>query len=149
MKDLIKHIMESGSEVSNLSMLTYAVDTSDLDTEVFTSTFTVVAEDGTEIEYEIELTRKNDDSTVSGVYVNDIELEPLSGHELYDDGTYYVQVVEGTAKIKIVANNNLATVTFDGSSALGTLEKVVTSMRLHRHSTPSRNAWYRKHCRKL
>ncbi len=134
----IKHIMEDTTEVSGTSVLTYLVDTSDLDTDVFTSTFTVIAEDGTEKEYEIELTRKNDDYTIQGVFANDIELEPLSDDDTYPNGSYYVQVVENTAKIKVVANYALSTVSIGNgqdldssddpvfTSALEELEKVIT-----------------------
>ena len=134
----VKHVMEDSTEVSGVAILTYEVDTSDLDTDVFTSIFKVIAEDGTEKEYEIELTRKNDDYTIQGVYANDIELEPLSEDETYPNGSYYVQVVENTAKIKVVANSVLSTVSIGNgqdidsdedavfTSALGELEKVIT-----------------------
>ena len=123
----IKHIMEDTSEVSGVQSLTYTVDTSDLTSQVFTSTFTVIAEDGTECEYEIELTRKNDDNTVSEVYVNDIYLRPNEDHIVYANGTYgIVQVVGNTARIKVIATNEFTTVEFDGASELKELEKVVT-----------------------
>nr|MCR5146515.1 M23 family metallopeptidase [Clostridia bacterium] len=124
----VKHVMESGTEVSNLAVLTYKVDTSDMDTQVFTSTFKVVAEDGTEIEYEIQLTRKNDDNSVQGVFANDNELTPVLDNEVYPDGVYYVQVVENTARIKVVANNSLSTVSIaDGLDYESTLTPVYTS----------------------
>ena len=122
----VKHIMEDDTEVSGIEELSYIVDTSDLIQEVFTSTFTVIAEDGTISEYTVELIRKDDDKSISNVYVNEEEVEVNSGHETYTDGTYGpVPIVGNVAKVKVVANSEFAIVEFNGKSANNELEQTI------------------------
>ncbi len=121
----VKHMMEDGSEVSDVEKLSFKVNTSDLDTETFTTTFTIIAEDEEEHEYTIELIRKSDDNTIGGVFVNETKLEPLKDNETYDDNTYYIAVTGDTASVRVVANNAFATVEFNSKSALNSLEQTI------------------------
>ncbi len=124
---LIKHVMEDTSEVSALDELSYTVDTSDLTQNVITSTFTVIAEDGTLKDYTIEMIRKDDNNSISKVYVDDEEVGANSGHETYTDVTYGpVPIVGNTAKVKVIADSELSRVEFNGNSANGQLEQTVT-----------------------
>lgn len=122
----VEHEMEDGTIVSNKHTLSFKLDTSDLDMQEFDTIFKVIAEDGTEKEYIVHCIRKSDDNTIHDVFVNDIELEPNSGKPGYDDGTYYIAVTGDTAKVKVNANNEFATVSFNGKSGIQTLEQVIT-----------------------
>ena len=122
----VTHTMEDETEVTGLETINFTVDTHDLDEQTFTTKFTVIAEDKTEKEYTIELIRKSDDDTIKNVFVNDNEVKPNIDHPLYDDDTYYVAVTGNTAKVKVVANHEFATVEFNKNKGLGSLEQIIT-----------------------
>ena len=122
----ITHIMEDGTELSDKAKLKFKLDTSDLDQRSFTTTFEVTAEDGeTAKEYEIEIKRKSVDASIREVYVDDIVRVPNSGNPNYADGTYYATTTGNTAKVKIITNDEFATVSFNGKSGKQVLEQVV------------------------
>ncbi|MBQ8043223.1 MAG: M23 family metallopeptidase [Clostridia bacterium] len=122
----VSHTMEDSTEVLNLEKLNFVLQTNDLTQTTYTTTFKVTAEDGTEKQYILECIRKSDDNTISGVFVNDTELQPNSGHLQYADGTYYIAVVKNTAKVKVSANSEFAIVTFNGKSGTQILEQTIT-----------------------
>ena len=121
----VKHTVDEENELSEVGELEFTVDTSDLDSLTFETTFKVVAEDGTEKEYTIEIVRKDDDTSIKQVFVNDEELTPNSGHEIYADGTYYTRASGDTAEVKVETNSEKTTVEFNGESALGSLTQTV------------------------
>ena len=69
--------------------------------------------------------RKSEDNSAGGVYINDIQIQQNLGNPKYADGTYYKAITQNEAKIKVVANNELATVSFGGESKVAELEKIV------------------------
>ncbi len=121
----VKHMMEDDSEVSGKETISFTVDTSNLQENTFTTTFTIIAEDEEEHEYTIELIRKSDDNTIKEVFVNDTELEPLEDNETYEDGTYYIAVIGDTAIVRVLANNEFATVEFNGNKGINELEQTI------------------------
>lgn len=122
----VSHENEDGSIVSDIGKLQFKVNTEDLDTENFIATFKVISEDGKEAEYEVLLTRKSDDNTIYQVFVNNLELTPLTKHPEYANGTYYTTTYGNTAKVKVVTNNEFAKVEFNGKSGINVLEDTVS-----------------------
>ena len=121
----VSHTAEDGTETKSKEKLSFTIDSSNLDQETYEETFKIIAEDGTEKEYNIEIRRKSDDNTIKAVYVNDIERQPNEGNENYKDGTYYAAVEGETAKIKIETNNEFATIEYKGKIGVGTLEQTI------------------------
>lgn len=121
----VSHEEPDGSLKSALSKLDFSIDTSDLTQNSFKTTFKVIAEDGTEKQYELECIRNSDDSTIKQVQVQDEVVMPNVGHKLYADGTYYKIVEEENAKIRIETNSPFAKIAFDGKEAKGVLEHEV------------------------
>ena len=113
-------------EIKDKEKITFKYDTSDLDANEFTVPFKVIAEDGTEENYELIIKRKSEDNSIKVVYVDDIEREPNVGHDIYKDGTYYATTINNTAKVRIVTGNEFATVTFNGKTGTNSLEQIIT-----------------------
>ena len=116
---------ENSLEKSCKEKLTFVLNTSDLTQEDYNLTFKVIAEDGTIEEYTLQCIRKSEDNSAGGVYINDIQIQQNLGNPKYADGTYYKAITQNEAKIKVVANNELATVSFGGESKVAELEKIV------------------------
>lgn len=122
----ISYTMPDGAVLFNTGRLPFDLDTSDLDQEEFEITFKIIAEDGvTEKEYKLKCIRKSDDYSIKEVYVDDIQLEENSMHPEYPDGSYSTQTIANSAKVKVIANSEIAKVEFAGSSGQGMLEKYV------------------------
>ncbi len=122
----IKHKMEDNTELLQLEELRFTADTSNLQENIFIITFTIIAEDEEQKEYTIELIRKSDDNTIKEVYVDETKLEKNKDNPLYDDDTYYIAVTGNIAKVKVIANNEFATVEFNSNKGLNWLEQRIT-----------------------
>ena len=103
-------------------ILKFTYDTSDLNVEEYNLTFKVVAEDGTEQDYELELKRKSDDATLKEIYVNGNLVKKN------EDGKYVYSILDTDENptVKAITNNEFAHVRIKlGNEYLNTAEQKV------------------------
>ncbi len=118
----ISHETEEG-----VGRLEFTLSTQELAQEEFETTFKVTAEDGeTFEEYNLRCIRKSNDSSIKIVYIEDEEVNENVSHPIYEDGTYYKQILSRQAKVKVIANNEFATVNFNNQTGTKELEQIIT-----------------------
>ncbi|MCI8621387.1 MAG: hypothetical protein HFJ50_06680 [Clostridia bacterium] len=112
-------------EITGKERIEFKLDSNDLTKEEFEINFKITSEDGEEKEYILICKRKSDDSTIKQVFVEDIEVMPNVSHPVYKDGTYYKTCTVDGAPVKVVANDENATVSFNGNIGTHQLEQII------------------------